>query len=477
MTDTGSAKSNGDARFVQGSTMRHVVVMTFTSAIGLMTLFLVDFADMYFLSLLGEENLAAAVGYAGTVLFFTTSICIGLAIAAAALVSRAIGGGDTEAARRLSTNVLLFGIAVTVVLAAIIWIECPLILSMLGAEGRTHDLALSYLRILIPTMPILSIAITGGAILRALGDAKRAMYSTLIGGLVNAALDPLLIFTFALGIEGAAWASVAARLAIVVVALNGVIRVHGFLGAANLAGLTGDIGAISRIAVPAMATNIATPVGNGYVTASIAEFGDGAVAGMAIIGRVMPVAFAVVFALSGAIGPIIGQNFGAVRFDRVRRGFTDAHIFTAVYVALVSLILFLLQDHISALFMASADAAALISLFCTWIVASFLFNGALFVSNAAFNNLGSPHVSTLFNWGKATIGTIPLVWAGGLLYGAPGVLIGQAVGSVLFGIAAVAVAYRLIGGLDIRNQAETVPEPLMPEVPPWPQSSNRCIDL
>ena len=169
MTETAKtvtdASPNEDARFVQGSTMRHVVVMTFTSAIGLMTLFLVDFADMYFLSLLGEENLAAAVGYAATILFFTTSICIGLAIAAAALVSRAIGGKQMEAARRLSTNVLLFGIAVTIVLAAIIWIECPAILSMLGAEGRTHDLALAYLRILIPTMPLLSVAITGGAIL------------------------------------------------------------------------------------------------------------------------------------------------------------------------------------------------------------------------------------------------------------------------------------------------------------------------
>ena len=294
---------------------------------------------------------------------------------------------------------------------------------------------------------------------------------------MNAALDPLLIFTFALGIEGAAWASVAARLAIVVVALNGVIRVHDFLGPVDGGGLIGDTGAISRIAIPAMATNIATPVGNGYVTASIAEFGDGAVAGMAIIGRVTPVAFAVVFSLSGAIGPIIGQNFGALRFDRVRRGFSDAHLFTAVYVAAISLILFLLQDHISALFSASADAAALISLFCTWIVASFLFNGALFVSNAAFNNLGRPHVSTIFNWGKATIGTIPLVWAGGLLYGAPGVLIGQAVGSVLFGIAAVVVAYRLIGGLHAKHLAETVPEPLMPDIPSWPQSSNRGIDL
>ena len=477
MTETETARPETEARFVKGSTMHHVVVMTFTSAIGLMTLFLVDFADMYFLGLLGEENLAAAVGYAGSILFFTTSICIGLAIAAAALVSRAIGSGDGAKARRLSTNVLAFGVAITVVLAAIVWIECPRLLDLLGAEGRTHDLALSYLRILVPTMPVLSLAITGSAILRALGDARRAMYSTVAGGLVNAVLDPILIFSAGLGIEGAAWASVAARVAIVVVAFHGVIRVHGFLGALTLSGLGEDAGAISRIAVPAMLTNTATPVGNAYVTAAIAEFGDAAVAGLAIIGRVTPVAFAVIFSLSGAIGPIIGQNYGAERLDRVRRGFGDAHIFTAIYVAFICAVLFLLQNQIAVLFNASAEAAALISLFCTWIAASFLFNGALFVSNAAFNNLGRPHFSTMFNWGKATVGTIPLVWAGGLLYGAPGVLIGQAAGSVLFGIAAVAVAYWHIGGLRARQEAEAVPAPLTPDLPSWPQSTNRGIDL
>lgn len=257
MTEAKAARPETEARFLKGSTMSHVVVMTFTSAIGLMTLFLVDFADMYFLGLLSEENLAAAVGYAGSILFFTTSICIGLAIAAAALVSRAIGSGDGATARRLSTNVLAFGVAVTVVLAALVWTECPRLLDLLGAEGRTHDLALSYLRILVPTMPVLSLAITGSAILRALGDARRAMYSTVTGGLVNAVLDPILIFSAGLGIEGAAWASVAARFAIVAVALHGVIRVHGFLGAFTVPGLGGDAAAISRIAVPAMLTNSA----------------------------------------------------------------------------------------------------------------------------------------------------------------------------------------------------------------------------
>jgi Na+-driven multidrug efflux pump len=80
-----------DAKFVEGSVSCHISVMTATAATGLIALFVVDLLDLYFLSLLGETELAAAVGYAGSILFFTTSVCIGLAIAMAALVARADG--------------------------------------------------------------------------------------------------------------------------------------------------------------------------------------------------------------------------------------------------------------------------------------------------------------------------------------------------------------------------------------------------
>ena len=124
-----------------------------------MALFLVDFADMYFISLLGEVELAAAIGYAGSILFFNVSIGIGLAITASALVARAVGAGDQSGARRLCTNSLVFAAVSASVLAFILWIFVPEILSLLGAEGRAHALATSYLRIIVPTMPALALGI------------------------------------------------------------------------------------------------------------------------------------------------------------------------------------------------------------------------------------------------------------------------------------------------------------------------------
>jgi Na+-driven multidrug efflux pump len=82
--------------------------------------------------------------------------------------------------------------------------------------------------------------------------------------------------------------------------------------------------------------------------------------------------------------------------------------------------------------------------FCTFIGVSWAFAGAQFVAAAAFNNLGRPKLSTWFNWGKSTLGTIPFALVGAELGGPEGILAGTAIGAVIFGIASVATAYRIV---------------------------------
>ncbi|QYK14343.1 MATE family efflux transporter [Shewanella rhizosphaerae] len=441
------------AKFVQGSIMRHILVMSSTAAIGISALFVVDLIDIFFLSLLGEQELAAAVGYAGTISFFTTSIGIGLSIALGALVSRAVGAKEFELAKRLLLNSAVVTVLVASVVAIIVTCFIPELLTLVGATGRTGELAAGYLYILVPSMPIICLAMALGAALRAVGDAKLSMVSTLTGGGVNLVFDPIFIFLLAMGIEGAALASVLARLAVLLVAARGVVVKHKLFGRFDLTAFKEDIKPIFAIAGPAMMTNIATPIGNAVVTRAIAEFGDSYVAAWAVLGRLTPVAFGMIFALSGAIGPIVGQNFGAREFARVRQSLTKALQFCALYVVTVSLLLMLLQEQIVALFAMQGESAELIRFFCRYIAVFFVFSGALFVANASFNNLGKAKYSTLFNVGKATLGTIPFVYYGGQLGGVEGVLIGQVLGAILFGVLGVLTAYRLVD----KVQASAVP--------------------
>ena len=455
--------------------MQHVMVMTSTASIGIMTLFVVDLVDMYFLSLLGEQALAAAIGYAGTILFFTTAFCIGIAIATGALVSKSLGQQDEDRAKRFASSSLTFGVFLSIIISIGVWINIPLFLDWLGATGQAKILAAQYLRIIIPSMPLLCIAMSGGGILRAAGDAKRAMYSTVAGGLVNAVLDPILIFGLSMGIEGAAWASVMARVTVMVVAIKGAYQVHHLIGGISISDFFSSLPDIFKIAVPAVLTNVATPIGNAYVISTMAKYGDGIVAGMSIVGRITPVAFGVIFALSGAVGPIIGQNFGAKNLQRVRSTLNDAMIFCTVVVTCISIILYFIQGLIISGFGASGEAASIISLFCTFIAFSFLFNGFLFIANAAFNNLGYAHYSTIFNFAKATLGTIPFVYVGALLAEGSGVLIGQAIGTVITGVLAIVLCFRLLRRCDQPGEVQAGPKkkPFNLRIPIWPQSETR----
>ncbi len=217
--------------------------------------------------------------------------------------------------------------------------------------------------------------------------------------------------------------------------------------------------ALFSVAGPATLTNIATPVASAYVTYSMAKFGDAAVAGLAIADRIVPVAFGVIFALTGAVGPIFAQNLGAGRYDRISETLRAALFVMLGYVLSVWLLLFLGQDIVVGIFSAKGITADLVRLFCEVAAGGFLFVGCLFVANSAFNNLGFPLLSTLFNWGRATLGTIPFVTLGAWMWQAEGILYGQMAGALVFGLAALLTAFRVVGRLGL------VPD--RPEQPDW----------
>jgi putative MATE family efflux protein len=438
------AGPGAQAKFVEGNLFRHVSVMALTSSVGLMAVFVVDLINMFYIALLGRAELAAAVGYAGAILFFTTSFGIGMSIAVGALVARALGARDPRLARARATTGLVLGLLFGSVFAALVWAVLGPLVALLGATGETADLAVHFLRIVIPSQPLLMVGMIGGAILRSHGDARAAMMATVWGAVATAVLDPILIFGLGWELTGAALGSVAARVVIAVMALRPIFKRYGGLDRPTPAQVMADMGPIWAIAVPAILTQVATPVGQAFVTRATSAYGEAAVAGMAIAGRLTPVAFGVIFALSGAIGPIIGQNFGAGRMDRVRRAFRDGLVFTGLVIVVVSALLFALRGPIADAFQAEGLTRDLVYLFCGPLALLWFFNGVIFVGNAVCNNLGRPFWSTLVNWGRHTVGTIPLaLWLGGI-WGAEGVLIGQALGGVVFGIAAAWLALAAI---------------------------------
>ena len=436
--------SSTAGKFTTGSIKRHVLVMSASGAAGLISIFAVDFLSLLYVSWLGNVNFTAGVGYATAVMFFSTSANVGMMIGVTALVSRALGARERERARRQGgTSLAIASFAALIVTIAIMSTLDP-ILRLLGAEGETARVAYRFLMIAMPSNVILGIGMALSGLLRSVGDARRSMYVTLSGAIASVFLDPLFIFGLGLGTDGAAMATIGSRIVFCIVGYQGAFRVHDLVRIPSFMEIFEDMAALFSIALPAVLTNLAGPAAGAFMTAVLAPYGDEAVAANAVVTRLIPVAFGSVFALSGAIGPIIGQNLGARDIARVRATLNDGLLFSTISIVAAWVILALLHEELSIIFHATAATADLISFFCFFIAGSWIFHGALFVANASFNNLGAPTLATAFNWGKSTIGTVPFALLGAQWYGAKGALTGQAVGAVFFGVAGVWAAYRVV---------------------------------
>lgn len=459
--------SKQGVNYTEGPIFSHISTLSITSAIGLFAIFAVDLVDVFFIAMLGEPELAAAVGFAGTALFFGAAICIGLAIAVATVVAQAVGEESIQevadkneaiapdfdqdsypdtvpnpapSSMRLATHGLTFIIMLTTPAMIISLIYAPWLIGLMGAKGQTLELAVHYFRIVGSALPILGMAMAATSLLRAVGEAKLAMWATIIGGLVNAVLDPLLIFGFSLDLTGAAIASVISRCTVAGFAIYFIAVRHNLLQKPDWSRFGSDIRQLTGIAIPSLITNLAGPFGAAYATTQMARFGTDAVAAAAVIGRITPVAFAGLYGLSGAVGPVASQNMGAKQWHRVRQTLLSSGVFVSLYVVPVAIGMFLIQDILVDVFELEAEAAELLHFYCTFIVISYWLFGLQLAANPLFTALRHPGYATVSNIGRDLCLGIPLVYLGSSGFGAPGVLAGQAIGNMIAGVMAFSIA-------------------------------------
>jgi putative MATE family efflux protein len=444
----------GAPKFTQGSTMRHVINMTGAAAVGLLSIFVVDLLSLLYISWLGRTEWTAGVGFATAMLFVSISVNIGLVTAVGALVSRALGERQVEKARRLAAStVVLMGLTAGALGFGALPFLDPL-LHLLGATGEVHQVARRFLLIVLPSNIIMGFSMALQTVMRAAGDARRAMYVTLAGAILTAIIDPILIFGLKLGTDGAAISFVIARLVFLALGYWGAVNVHGLVAMPRLRAVLADARPMYSIAVPAIVANLAAPAANVVLMSIVARFGDSALAAIAIIDRVTPLAFCGVIALSGAVGPIFGQNWGAGRYDRLNETLRDSLVFTGLYAGAVWIALLIGRNLVPLVFNVSGTPTGELIVF--FLIVSgpvWLFLGGMFVASAAFNNLGFPLYSTLFNWGRTLLGTLPFAIVGAKIGGVEGMMIGVLLGSLLFGAASAMVAFRAVGRL--RRQAST----------------------
>lgn len=451
-----------EGRFLTGSTMGHVVRMTATGAFGITFVFLVDAANLFWLSQLGQPHLVAAIGFAYAIQFFSVSTGVGLMIAATALVSRRIGEGNRAAARVQAGAALVTATAIQGGVAALIFAFRHDLVALAGAEGDTARLAARYLGLTVWSLMPMAVALTASGTLRAEGYGAKAMYVTLSAGMVLMVLDPIFILWWGMGLDGAALGLVLFRCALMGLALFFASVQLDLIARPDWRGVRATWTPYMAVALPAIATQMATPAGNYLLTMVMAPFGDDAVAAWAVVSRLTVLAFGGIFALSGAIGGIFGQNFGAGLYPRLRSTYRDALIFCGAYTLVTWGVLLAATPLIIDAFGLSGQGADVLRGFTGIGVGGFVFVGALFVSNAAFNNLGQPLRSTLVGWLKDGALSWPAATWLAASFGAAGVIYGQALAGALVGGLAALWGWRYVARLGPDAQVIAAPPR------PWP---------
>ncbi|QJF53114.1 multidrug transporter MATE [Roseobacter ponti] len=424
--------------------MGHVVRMTATGAFGITFVFLVDAANLFWIAQLGDAQLVAAIGFAFAIQFFSVSSGVGLMIASTAMISRSIGAGRRDLAREQAGAAVVIATTIQAGVALLIVLFRHDLVAMAGATGETAALAARYLAITVPSLVLMAVGLICSGALRAEGLGAQAMYITLISGFLLMLTDPVLIIWLGWGLDGAAIGLVLFRLALLGMGLWLAAARNNLIALPDLSAVRRVMPVYMAIALPAIATQMATPAGNYLLTIVMAPFGDDAVAAWAVVGRMTVVAFGGIFALAGAIGGIFGQNYGAGHLDRLRSTYRDAIIFCLLYTLATWALLLIATPYVIEGFALNGQGADIVRAFTRFGVGAFVFLGALFVSNAAFNALGRPLRSTLVNWIKEGLLSLPAAAFLAGFFGAPGVIYGQAAAGVIVGTVSAIWGWRFV---------------------------------
>ncbi|PHX34509.1 MATE family efflux transporter [Pseudomonas amygdali] len=455
------------AVFTKGSMLRHVVFMTSTSATSLLSIFLIEVLTVVYIAMLRDDSLLAAFAVAKTLMFFLISMILGIAVAVSTTVSRSLGSGVPDQARRLASSGALLGSMATVCGAALELVVldqairmlggegnfCGAALElvvldqairMLGGEGNSFTAAREYLWLTLPASVLVAVEQLCVQILRSAGFGKQAMWTLLTATAAVAIAYPLLILVLDLGLVGAGIAYLISSLISACLGFYYVHRVAHLTCRVSLKNLSGDIRNIGRTALPAVIGNLATPVGMAYVMAAMVPFGSQALAAIGVIDRVIQVAFCVVFALPGALIPIMGQNLGAMNIARVSQAIKMTYGLLIGYGSVTSLLLILLAEPLARLFHVAGEGVIVFFAFCRWGGVLWTLIGLQFIATSVFLSMGRPAYVTLFSWLRASLGTMPFVWYGAHKFGSVGVMLGQLLGNTIVAFCACWLAHLLM---------------------------------
>ena len=381
----------------------HLLQMTIPIFVGMLFQTLYFLIDLYFVARLGDASLAG-VGAAGNVTFLVIALTQVLGVGTVALISHAAGRKDQADATLVFNQSLVLSATCALITLMGGYGFGRTYMGTLGSDGAVIDAGVTYLYWFLPSLGLQFAVVVMGSALRGTGIVKPTMVVGMLTVILNAILAPVLIAGWATGHPlGVAGAGLASSVSVGVGTLMLWWYFHRLekyvaFDAHTWRPRMHTWGRVLRIGLPSGAEFALMFILMGVMYWIIRRFGPDAQAGYGVGQRIMQSMFLPAMAVSFATTPIVGQNYAAGRYARVREAFWLAVVIGATIMVLLTLL-------------CKWRAASVVQLFTTEPKAVAV--GAMFLSIAAWNFVGSGFVFTCSALFQGLGNTVPSLWSSG----------------------------------------------------------------
>jgi len=425
-------------QIVSAPVSRVLYKLTLPMVIGIVAVFFFNLVDTFFIGLLGTTSLAA-VSFTMPIAMVVMNLAIGLGIASSALIARAVGGNEHRLSQRYVTASLLLTIAIATVMIALGWHFNDDLFLLLGATPELLPEIWQYMKYWWPGAWMMMLMIVINSSMRAVGNTKLPSMMMLGSAVLNAVLDPILIFGLGpiegMGIAGAALASTLCWAIVVMVMIYSLAKIDLLHWAdMTLKELIAIWKRLMVVGVPAMITNVLVPIASGILLVMVAPMGEQAVAAFGVGARIEPFAIVVVLALTSTLPVFVGQNFAAGQHERIWQALSIGIRFIIVWQLLVWLLLWLVSPFFALIFSQDPVVIDKIGHYLMLMPIGYAGMGVVLCANAALNALQRTGISMTLNLIRLVLFYVPFAWVGSQYYGFEGVLMGASLGNVLAGI-------------------------------------------
>lgn len=405
-------KKNGQyQKMIETPIPRLIAVLAVPTIISMLVTSVYNMADTYFVSKLGASA-SGAIGIVFSVMAIIQAVGFTIGMGAGSTISRLLGEQKQKQADGIASSAVAVSLVFGVLLmaAGILFLE-PF-MRLLGATDTILPYAMDYARYIFLAAPVMSGSFVLNNLLRSEGKARFAMFGIASGGILNLILDPLFIFKLKFGIAGAAIATALSQLVGFLVLLCCFLfrksTLH--LSVRNIGKNTKDYRVILKNGFPSFCRQGLASIATVALNQQAAEYGDAAVAAMSIVGKIFMVFFCIIIGFGQGYQPVIGYNYGAKQYKRVRQSFRFTLIVGVIVMGILGVAGFIFAEDLMTIFM-EQDPQVIeigsIALRCQCVTILVVPVGI--VSNMTFQSIGESVKATILSACRQGIFFLPLI--------------------------------------------------------------------